>query len=152
MVKHNRRDGAQCIHSRHLFWPQRPLPQVNQYTRTNQTNSKKRWAFRRIVVVQWYQIELPGIGLLIVSADKATASPLKKFNHCRRCCNPDWRRAYCLTANDSMSRLPQISSVCTARLKAVYINSLDNTGEGRSGNTNTERLNSEPWDLCTVIA
>jgi hypothetical protein len=53
--------------------------------------------------VQWYQKELPGIGLLIVSCDNVAASPLRKSNHCRRCCNPDLRRACWLTASDSMS-------------------------------------------------
>ena len=76
MVKHHRWDRTQRIHSRHLFWPQRPLPQVNQYTRTDQADSEKRCAFRRVVVVQWYQKELPGVGLLIVSGDNAAASPL----------------------------------------------------------------------------
>ena len=53
------------------------------------------------------------------------------------------------------SKTPGLASIklnhSRARVMAVYSSSLVNTGFSASGNTSAVWLNSEPWDLCTVM-
>src|SRR5699024_7474092 len=67
--------------------------------------------------------------------------------------NPDALTTRCSTLSLSTLASPVIRlNQFLARVIPVYTSSLVNTGLSRSGSTRQVWLNSDPWDLCTVMA
>src|SRR5690606_4602244 len=70
-----------------------------------------------------------------------------------RSARPEARTTGCptLSWNTFLSPVIRLNQFL-ARVMPVYTSSLVSTGLRRSGSTRQVWLNSEPWDLCTVIA